>query len=133
MTDVIGGQVDNAFAAFPSAIQLVRGGRLRALAVSSSKRVASAPDIPTIAELGYPNFDVSPWWGILAPAGTPRAIVDKINADVAEVLRNPETQAMLKDQGSEADISTPDAFMKTLQEDVVKWGKVVKSSGARVD
>ena len=133
MTDLIGGQVDNAFAAFPSAIQLVRGGRLRALAVSSAKRVESASDIPTIAELGYPSFDVSPWWGILAPAGTPRAIVDKVNSDVAEILRAPETQAFLKDQGSEADISTPDAFAKTLQEDVVKWAKVVKSSGARVD
>jgi tripartite-type tricarboxylate transporter receptor subunit TctC len=133
MTDVIGGQVDNAFAAFPSAIQLVRGGRLRALAVSSTTRVSSAPDIPTIAELGYPSFDVSPWWGILAPAGTPRAIVDKVNADVAEILRSPEAQAFFKDQGSEPAIMTPDAFLKTLQDDVVKWAKVVKSSGARID
>lgn len=133
MTDVIGGQVDNAFAAFPSAIQLVRGGRLRALAVSSTTRVSSAPDIPTIAELGYPSFDVSPWWGILAPAGTPRAIVDKVNADVAEILRSPEVQAFFKDQGSVPDIMTPDAFLKTLQDDVVKWAKVVKSSGARMD
>jgi tripartite-type tricarboxylate transporter receptor subunit TctC len=133
MTDVIGGQVDNAFAAFPSAIALVRGGRLRALAVSSAKRVSSAPEIPTIAELGYPHFDVSPWWGILAPAGTPRAIVDKVNADLAEILRSPETQAFLKDQGSEADITTPEAFAKILQDDVVKWAKVVKSSGARID
>ena len=133
MTDVIGGQVDNAFAAFPSAITLVRGGRLRALAVSSARRVSSANDIPTIAELGYPNFDVSPWWGILAPAGTPRAIVDKVNADVAEVLRSPETQAFLKDQGSEADITTPETFAKILQDDVVKWARVVRSSGARID
>ncbi len=133
MTDVIGGQVDNAFAAFPSAIQLVRGGRLRALAVSSTTRVSSASDIPTIAELGYPSFDVSPWWGILAPAGTPRAIVDKVNADVAEILRSPEAQAFFKDQGSEPAIMTPDAFLKTLQDDVVKWAKVVKSSGARID
>jgi tripartite-type tricarboxylate transporter receptor subunit TctC len=67
MTDVMGGQVDNAFAAVPSAIALIRGGKLRALAVSSAHRVPSAPDVPTIAELGYPNFDVNPWWGILAP------------------------------------------------------------------
>jgi tripartite-type tricarboxylate transporter receptor subunit TctC len=133
MTDVIGGQVDNAFAAFPSAIQLVRGGRLRALAVSSTTRVSSASDIPTIAELGYPSFDVSPWWGILAPAGTPRAIVDKVNGDVAEILRSPEAQAFFRDQGSEPAIMTPDAFLKTLQDDVVKWAKVVKSSGARID
>ena len=133
MTDVIGGQVDNAFAAFPSAIQLVRGGRLRALAVSSARRVESAPDIPTIAELGYPSFDVSPWWGILAPAGTPRAIVDKVNADVAEILRTPEVHAFFNDQGAEPLVMTPDEFLALLRDDVQKWAKVVKSSGARLD
>lgn len=133
MADVIGGKVDNAFAAVPSALQLVRGGRLRALAVSSSKRNSGAPEVPTIAELGYPTFDVHPWWGILAPAGTPRAIVDKVNADVAEILGTPEVQAFFKDQGSEPLIMSPDDFMKLLQDDVQKWAKVVKSSGARLD
>ncbi len=133
MTDVMGGQVDNAFAAVPSAIQLVRGGKLRALAVSSAKRNPGLPDVPSIAELGYPSFDVSPWWGILAPAGIPRAIVDKVNADVAEILRGPEAQAFFRDQGSEALVMSPDDFGRLLQEDVVKWAKVVKSSGARLD
>ena len=133
MTDVIGGQVDNAFAAFPSAIQLVRGGKLRALAVSSAKRNPGAPEVPTIAEMGYPAFDVAPWWGILAPAGTPRAIVDKVNADVAEILRTPEVQAFFRNQGSEPLVMSPDEFMKTLQDDVVRWARVVKTSGARID
>jgi len=133
MTDVMGGQVDNAFASVPSAIALVRGGKLRALAVSSAHRNASAPDVPTIAELGYPNFDVNPWWGILAPAGTPRAIVEKVNADVAEVLRAPETQAFLKDQGAEPLIMSPQEFHELLVSDVQKWAKVVRSSGARID
>jgi tripartite-type tricarboxylate transporter receptor subunit TctC len=133
MTDVMSGQVDNAFAAFPSAIQLVRGGKLRALAVSSAKRNPGAPDVPTIAEMGYPSFDVAPWWGILAPAGTPRAIVDKVNADVAEILRDAEVQAFFRNQGSEPLVTSPDQFMKILQDDVVKWGKVVKTSGARID
>jgi tripartite-type tricarboxylate transporter receptor subunit TctC len=133
MTDVMGGQVDNAFASVPSAIQLIRGGKLRAIAVSSARRNSSAPEVPTIAELGFPSFDVSPWWGILAPAGTPRAIVDKVNADVTEVLRTPEVQAFFKDQGAEVLITTPEAFLKRLEEDVQKWAKVVKSSGARVD
>ncbi|HZQ60662.1 MAG TPA: tripartite tricarboxylate transporter substrate binding protein [Casimicrobiaceae bacterium] len=133
LQDVVGGQVDNAFAAVPSAIGLIRGGKLRALAVSSAHRNASAPDVPTIAELGYPNFDVSPWWGILAPAGTPAPIVDKINADVAEVLRSPETQAFLKDQGAEPLVMTRQQFHDTLVSDVQKWAKVVKSSGARID
>jgi tripartite-type tricarboxylate transporter receptor subunit TctC len=133
MTDVMGGQVDNAFAAVPSAIQLVRGGKLRALAVSSARRNSSAPELPTIAEMGYPSFDVSPWWGYLAPAGTPRAIVDKVNADIAEILKAPEVQAFFKDQGAEPLVNTPDSFLKLLEEDVKKWAKVVKSSGARVD
>ncbi len=133
MTDVMGGQVDNAFAAVPSAIQLVRGGKLRALAVSSAKRNSSGPEIPTIAEMGYPSFDVSPWWGYLAPAGTPRAIVDKVNADIAEILKTPEVQAFFKDQGAEPLVNTPDSFLKLLEDDVKKWAKVVKSSGARVD
>lgn len=133
MTDVMSGQVHNAFAAFPSAIQLVRGGKLRAIAISSAKRNPGAPDVPTIAEMGYPAFDVAPWWGILAPAGTPRAIVDKVNADVAEILRAPDVQAFLRDQGSEPLIITPEEFTRILQDDVVKWAAVVKTSGARID
>ena len=133
LTDVMSGQVDNAFAAVPSAIQLIRGGKLRALAVSSGKRNVSAPDVPTIAELGYPSFDVSPWWGILAPAGTPRAVVDKVNADVEEILKSPEAQAFFRDQGADVLIMTPDAFMSVLVEDVKKWARVVKASGARID
>ena len=133
MTDVMGGQVDNAFASVPSVITFVRGGKLRALAVSSARRNTSAPDVPTIAEHGYPDFDVNPWWGILAPAGTPRAVVEKVNADVGEVLRAGETQAFLKDQGSEALIMSPREFHELLVGDVEKWAKVVRASGARID
>jgi tripartite-type tricarboxylate transporter receptor subunit TctC len=133
MADVIGGQVNCAFAAVPASIGLIRGGKLRALAVSSTQRNPAAPDVPTIAESGYPGFDIDPWWGILAPAGTPRAIVDKVNADVAEVLRAPETEAFLRNQGADALVTTPSAFHELLVEDVGKWAKVVKSSGARID
>jgi tripartite-type tricarboxylate transporter receptor subunit TctC len=133
MADVIGGQVNCAFAAVPASIGLIRGGRLRALAVSSAQRNPAAPDVPTVAESGHPGFDIDPWWGILAPAGTPRAIVDKVNADVAEVLNAPDTQAFLRTQGSDALVTTPDQFHRLLVDDVRKWAKVVKSSGARVD
>jgi len=133
MTDVMGGQVDVAFASVPSVIQLVRAGRLRALAVSSARRNASAPDVPTIAESGYPAFDVNPWWGILAPAGTPRDIVDKVNADVAAVLKDPEVLSTFAKQGAEAFVTTPKQFEEMLEGNVRKWAKVVKSSGARVD
>lgn len=133
MTDVISGQVDNAFSAVPSSIQLVRGGKLRAIAVSSARRNAGLPEVPTIAEMGYPQFDVSPWWGILAPAGTPKAIVDKINADVARILRTPETDAFFRGKGAETLVTSPEDFRRTLESDVVKWAKVVKASGAKLD
>ena len=132
-TDVMGGQVDVAFASVPSVIQLVRAGKLRALAVSSGSRIAIAPEVPTIAESGYPAFDVNPWWGILAPAGTPREIVDKVNADVADMLRDPEVVAIFAKRGAEPLVTRPEPFQKMLEGNVSKWAKVVKSSGARVD
>ncbi|NML44666.1 tripartite tricarboxylate transporter substrate binding protein [Ramlibacter sp. G-1-2-2] len=133
LMDVSTGVVDNAFAAVPSALPLIKGGKLRPIAVSSVKRNASLPDVPTIAESGYPQFDVSPWWGILAPAGMPKAIVDKVNADVAQILHAPESQAFFRDQGAEAMVTSPQAFQKILEADVVKWAKVVKASGAKLD
>ena len=133
ISDVMGGQVDSAFTSVPSVISSVRSGKLRAIAVSSAKRNAAVPEVPSIAEAGLPGFDVDPWWGILAPAATPRAIVDKINADVREVLSTEESKAFFATQGSEVLLTTPEQFHKMLESDVQKWAKVVKSSGARVD
>ncbi|MBA2964330.1 MULTISPECIES: Bug family tripartite tricarboxylate transporter substrate binding protein [Ramlibacter] len=133
LTDVISGQVDNAFAAVPSALQLVKGGKLRAIAVSSAKRNGSMPDVPTIAEMGYPGFNVSPWWGFLAPAGTPKAVVDKVQADIVKVVQAPEAQAFFRDQGADVYTTTPEEFQKVLEADVVHWAKVVKASGAKLD
>ena len=133
ITDVMAGQVDAAFTSVPSVIQHVTSGRVRAIAVSSARRVAIAPDIPTISESGLRGFDVNPWWGILAPAGTDMRIVRKINADVADVLKMREMQDFFKAQGAEALITTPGEFHKMLVSDVAKWAKVVKASGARID
>jgi len=133
LTDVIAGQEDNAFASVPSAIQLVKSGKLRAIAVSSARRNAMAPDVPTIAEMGYPKFDVNPWWGILAPAGTPKAVVDKVNADMTQILRTPESAAFFGGQGADPLVMSPADFQKTLESDVVQWAKVVKASGAKLD
>lgn len=133
ITDVMGGQVDAAFSSVPSVLQMIRGGNVRALAVSSARRIAAAPEIPTIAEQGLPGFDVNPWWGILAPVGTDMAIVRKINTDVADILRTKEMIDFLATQGAEPLITSPEQFLGILQADLVKWAKVVKKAGVTID
>jgi tripartite-type tricarboxylate transporter receptor subunit TctC len=133
ITDVIGGQVDSAFSSVPSVLQMIQNGNVRALAVSSAKRVAAAPNIPTIAESGLAGFDVNPWWGILAPAGIDMAIVRKINSDVEAILRTKDMVDFLAAQGAEPLITSPEAFLKLLQDDVVTWAKVVKAAGVTLN
>ena len=133
ITDVIGGQVDSAFSSVPSVLQMVQTDKVRALAISSAKRVAAAPEIPTIAESGFPGFDVNPWWGILSPAGIDVTIVRKINEDVANILGTKEMIDFLAAQGAEPLITSPEAFLKILEADVVKWAKVVKSAGVTLN
>jgi tripartite-type tricarboxylate transporter receptor subunit TctC len=133
ITDVMSGQVDAAFSSVPSVLQMILGGNVRALAVSSAQRVAIAPEIPTIAESGIPGFDVNPWWGILAPAGTDMAIVRKINSDVAGILRTREMIDFLAAQGAQPLITSPEEFLGILQADVVKWAKVVKDAGVTIN
>ncbi len=132
-TDVIGGQVDAAFSSVPSALQIIQGGQVRALAVSSAKRIAAARDVPTIAEAGFPGFDVNPWWGILAPAGIDGTIVRKINNDVGEILRSKEMIDFLATQGAEPFIASPEEFLAVLKADVEKWAKVVKAAGVTLN
>jgi tripartite-type tricarboxylate transporter receptor subunit TctC len=133
ITDVIGGQVDSAFSSVPSVLQMVQTGKVRALAVSSARRIAAALDIPTIAEQGFPGFDVNPWWGILSPAGLDMAIVRKINSDVEGILRTRDMIDFLAAQGAEPLVTSPEEFLKILEADVVKWAKVVKSAGVTLN
>ena len=133
ITDVIGGQVDSAFSSVPSVLQMIKTEKVRALAISSGRRNAAAPEIPTIAESGFPGFDVNPWWGILAPAGTDMAIVRKINSDVESVLRTPEMIAFLATQGAEPLVASPEKFLEMLQADIAKWAKVVKDANVKLD
>lgn len=133
IADVIAGHVDTAFSSVPSVLSIIRGGQVRALAVSSAKRVAVAPDVPTIAESGFPGFDVNPWWGILAPAGTDMAIVRKINADVGEILRTKDMVEFLAKQGAEPYITSPDEFSAVLKSDVDTWAKVIKAADVKLN
>ncbi|MBN8992008.1 MAG: tripartite tricarboxylate transporter substrate binding protein [Rhizobiales bacterium] len=131
IADVIGGHVDAAFASAPSVIASVQQGSVRALAISSGKRAAISPDTPTIAEGGVKNFDVNPWWGIFGPAGLPPSIVSKINADLAAILKDPDTLDVLAKQGGTPFVSSPEEFRNLLERDIAKWAKTVKAAGIK--
>jgi tripartite-type tricarboxylate transporter receptor subunit TctC len=131
--DVIGGHIEVAFASVPSAISNVQAGKVTALGVSSGQRLAVTPGVPSIAEQGYPSFDVNPWWGVLGPKGLSPAIVGKVNADVLEVLRAPDLIALLGQLGATPSPSSPEAFTSRLQADIDKWAEVVRTSGARIN
>ncbi len=134
LNDVLSGeQVHFMFATIPSLIEFVRAGRLRALAVTSKSRSAAAPEIPTVAESGFPDFEASSWFGLLAPADLPREIVLKLQAEIGRALKNPDIRAKLVQQGADPVGSTPEEFGAYMRAETAKWAKVVKASGAKVD
>jgi tripartite-type tricarboxylate transporter receptor subunit TctC len=134
LNDLLAGeQVHFMFATIPSVIELVRSGRLRALAVTSKTRSAAVPDIPTVAELGYPDFEASSWFGLLGPAELSPEIVAKLQAEVVRALATPELRAKLVQQGADPVGSTPEEFAAYMRAETTKWAKVVKASGARAE
>jgi tripartite-type tricarboxylate transporter receptor subunit TctC len=133
MTDLMGGQIDVVFTSLPSVAGSLKAGKLRAIAVTSAKRAAAFDQVPTIAEAGFPSFDVTPWFGLLAPARTPEAVVKKINADVNELLNRKDVAESFAAQGAEPYLTSPEEFTRVLRADIQKWGRVVKESGASLD
>ncbi len=133
LPDVIGGQVNIMFDNAPSVIPHIRGGKLKALAVTSSARSPALPGVPTIAEAGLSGYEASSWFGVLAPAGTPKEIIDKLSQTIAKALQTPEMKERLSAQGAEAIGSTPEQFATHIKNEIDKWSKVVKASGAKVD
>jgi len=133
ITDLIGGQVHFMFDNMPSAWPHVQAGKLRALAVTTSERSKSAPDLPTMAESGFKDFDVSSWFGLIAPAGTPADVVDKLNAAVQKALDKPEVQKRFTDLGAVWQHTTPAEFGAFIKSEVDQWRTVVQASGAKVD
>jgi tripartite-type tricarboxylate transporter receptor subunit TctC len=133
IADVVAGHVDTAFSSVPSVLGLIKGGQVRALAVSGATRVNVAPDVPTVAESGYPGFDVSPWWGILAPSQIDPAITTKINADVNDLLNSDAMKSFLAAQGAEPLVTSPEQFSEMLKRDVASWAKVIKAANIHLD
>jgi len=131
LNDMIGGQIQFGFGSYSTVAQHVKTGRLRAIAVTSAKRAATTPDLPTIAESGFPDYDAVPWWGIMVPAGTPKPLVNRINKDVLQALQSKEVRERFEVQGIEAVGSTPDGFGKFLVAEIARWAKVVKQAGVK--
>lgn len=133
VADLIGGQVDVMFDNVPNVIGHVRAGKMKALAVTTTQRAALAPEVPTVAEAGVPGYDLSVWFGVLAPAGTPRDIVARLNAEITRVLNSVEVKARFALQGVEVRTSTPEQFGEFLRAEVVRWARVIKEADIRAD
>lgn len=131
LIDVVGGQADFMFCDMLSALPMVKAKKLKALAVSSPKRPAAVPDIPTVAEAGVPGFDAISWSGVFAPAGTPRSIISKLNAEINTILRLPEVQERLATDGTAFGENTPEWMSAFVKAEIQKWTKVAKASGTR--
>ncbi len=128
ITDLIGGQIDMAFINIAGAMSYIESGRLRAIAVSTLKRSSLLPNLPAIAE-SYPGFEVNSWYGVMAPAGTPKAIVNRLQSEIASILKSPDIVQMLKTGGLDAEGSTPEQYAAKIQSDLVRWAAVVKATG----
>ena len=133
LTDLIGGQVQVMFDNLPPSLPHIKAGKLRALAVTSAARTPALPDVPTVAESGVPGFEASSWFGVLAPAGTPRPIIDRLNAEVAKWLATPEAKERMVSLGANAMGGSPEDFAAHIRAETAKWAKVVKESGAKPD
>jgi tripartite-type tricarboxylate transporter receptor subunit TctC len=131
ITDVIAGQVDCTFTGAPAVIPHVRSGRLRALGVSSPQRVAALPDVPTVAESGYPGFEADQWYGIVAPAGTPQSVVTRLNAEVNQALVLPDVAQQLALEGAMPMPTSPQAFGDLIQREIPRWAEVVKAGNVK--
>lgn len=133
MTDLLGGQVPVIFTSIPSSAPQIKSGSVIPLAVTSPRRSPAMPDVPTVAELGYPDFDVRVWYGLLAPAHTPAPIVQTLNTELNKILAMKDIQDALVAQGATAMPTTPDQFAQTIQRDLQKWKPVIQAANLKVD
>lgn len=133
ISDFIGGQLDFMFDVVPTALPHIRSGRFKALAVTSRTRSSSLPDVPTLEEQGYKGFDVTSWWGLLAPKGTPPEVIDALNAEINKGLKTPAVRVSLLKLGADPLGGTPEQFKQHIHGELARWKQVVMESGAKVD
>ena len=133
VTDLISGQVDATFTGAPAVLPHVRSGRLRALAVSSPQRLAALPDVPTVAESGYPGFEADQWYGIVVPAGTPAAVISRLNTEINKALILPDVARQLAIEGATPMPGTPKAFADLIASEIPRWAEVVRAGNVKPD
>jgi tripartite-type tricarboxylate transporter receptor subunit TctC len=133
VTDLIAGQVDATFTGGPAVMPHVKSGRLRVLAVSSSRRMAAFPDVPTVAESGYPGFEADQWYGVVAPAGTPADLVSRLNLAINKILALPDVAQQLAGEGAEPVQATPQAFAELIAREIPRWREVVRAGNVKAE
>jgi tripartite-type tricarboxylate transporter receptor subunit TctC len=133
LNDLAGGHVDIYVSSIPQALQLIRGGQIKTLAVTSSRRTALLPDVPTLAESGTPGADSETWWGIVGPAGMPAEIIHALNTEINKILTSPELATFLNNEGAEADPMTPQQFGDMMRRETVRWTKVAHEANVSID
>ncbi len=133
INDLIGDHVDLYVSSLPQVLEIVRSGKAKALAVTSSRRSQSLPDVPTLAEAGLPGVDVGSWWGIVAPAGTPQPVITALNTEINKLLTSEDMKRFLQGEGAEARAMTPDQFGDLIRSETERWIKVARQSGISID
>jgi len=133
ITGLLGGEIAIYVSSIPPASPFLKSGRLKALGVTSARRAPTLPDVPTIAESGLPGYEVTNWYGVMMPAGTPREIIARLHRDIVRILKSPEVQARFASEGGEVVANAPEEFAALIRTEIPKWTKVIKASGARVD
>ena len=133
MNDVLSGQIHLVVIGVPAAAPHIKAGKLRALALVAPQRAAALPEVPTVAEAGLPNFEVTTWYGILAPAGTPKTIVTRLNAELVKTMHSPDLKERLAAMATDPATSTPEEFADYIKREIAKWGEVVREAGLKAD
>ena len=133
LNDVVGGQVDLIFSALPPALPLAKAGKVRVLGIAMPERLRSMPDMPTVAEQGLPGYEMSTWYGIFAPAGSPPEAIEKLGAEIRRAVADPKVREQIVAQGIEPVSSTPAEFRAFVNSELEKWAKVVKAAAIRSD